>query len=208
MSDSAEPAQHSELTVVNVPNLLTAARLILAVIMFAAQSVDQYTVALCFFVLAAGTDWMDGYWARKYNQVTKVGRIFDPFVDKVLICGVFIFLAAEYPRSGVHPGLAVVVFAREMLVTALRSSIEQSGGDFSANWPGKWKMVFQCAAVILSLITLAEYPTPTWFPWLLIASVWLAVLSTIYSGGIYVVAAVKFFRREAQQANHPQSEDE
>ena len=139
--DSGDAKSSSELTVVNVPNMLTAARLVLAVVLFVLQSLGQPFAAMIFFIIAAGTDWVDGYWARKYGQVTKVGRIFDPFVDKVLVCGVFIFLAAEYPESGIHPGLAVIVFAREMLVTALRSTIEQSGGDFSANWPGKWKML-------------------------------------------------------------------
>ena len=46
------------------------------------------------FIVAASTDWLDGYWARKYGQVTKLGRILDPFVDKIIICGTFIFLAA------------------------------------------------------------------------------------------------------------------
>ena len=56
---------------------------------------------LFVFVVAASTDWIDGWWARKYGQVTKLGRIFDPFVDKIIICGTFIFLAAEWPASRV-----------------------------------------------------------------------------------------------------------
>ena len=91
------------------------------------------------------------------GQVTKLGRIFDPFVDKIIICGTFIFLAAEWPASGIAPWMAVVVMGREMLVTAIRSVIEQQGGDFSAQMAGKLKMVFQCVAVVASLLALRHF---------------------------------------------------
>ena len=115
--------------------------------------------------------------ARYLNgQVTKLGRVFDPFVDKIIICGAFIFLAAE-PASGVAAWMAVVVVGREMLVTALRGFIEQSGGDFSAQLAGKLKMVLQCVAVVASLVTLSygERPQPDWLPITLQISVWAAV---------------------------------
>ncbi len=100
--------------------------------------------------MAAGTDWLDGYWARKYGQVTTLGRILDPFVDKIIICGTFIFLAAV-PDSGVAAWMAVVIVGRELLVTALRSYLEGEGADFSAIMSGKLKMVLQCVAVLVSL---------------------------------------------------------
>ena len=184
-------------TVWNVPNQITAVRLILSFVVFALIAYEQYMAAMICFIVAAATDWVDGYWARKYNQVTQLGRILDPFVDKIIICGTFIFLAAEYHRdSGIAPWMAVVVMGRELLVTALRGYIEQSGGDFSANMAGKWKMVFQCVAVVLSLLAL-DYGVRSVPPWLvrsLSISVWLAVLSTIYSGAIYVLAAAKKLR--------------
>ena len=81
---------------------------------------------------------------------------------------------------------------REMLVTVLRSVIEGAGGDFSANMAGKWKMVFQCVATVVSLIVLDyEEPRPDWLVWTLNISVWVAVLSTVYSGAIYVFAAAR-----------------
>ena len=139
--------------------------------------------------------WIDGYWAKHYNQVTKLGRIFDPFVDKIIICGVFIYLAAA-KDSGIGAWMAVVVVGREMLVTALRGFVEQSGGDFSAGWAGKWKMLFQCVAVCASLVALMQQgdTLPPWLEWTLVISVWLAVLSTIYSGLGYVFAAMKYIR--------------
>ena len=181
--------------VLNVPNLLTLARLVLSVLVFVLIGVRWFVPAMITFIIAASTDWIDGYYARKYGQVTKLGRIFDPFVDKIIICGSFIFLAAE-PRSGIASWMAVLVVAREMLVTGLRSFIEQSGSDFSANMSGKLKMVFQCLAVVASLAILmnSSANTPVWFERAVAAAVWLAVLSTIQSGTVYILAAAKNFR--------------
>jgi len=181
--------------VFNVPNQLTALRLVLAIAVFALIPWGQYLPALLVFVIAASTDWIDGYYARRYGLVTKLGRVFDPFVDKIIICGAFIFLAAE-PGSGIGAWMAVVVVGRELLVTALRSFIEQSGGDFSASLAGKLKMVLQCIAVVASLLALLWSEPPTWLRWTLPITVWLAVLSTIQSGLDYIFAAAKYFREE------------
>ncbi len=179
----------------NVPNQLTTARLVLSIVVFVLIPLKMYMAALVVFIIAASTDWIDGYWARRYGQVTKLGRVFDPFVDKIIICGAFIFLAAE-PNSGIVAWMAVVVVGREMLVTALRGFIEQSGGDFSAKMAGKLKMVFQCVAVVASLLVLhyQENPIPIWLSTTLVVSVWIAVLSTVYSGIGYLMAAGRFFR--------------
>ena len=184
--------------ILNVPNVLTAIRFVLAIVVFVLIPFGQYIAAIVVFLLAASTDWIDGYWARKYGQVTKLGRIFDPFVDKIIICGAFIFLAAE-EGSGITAWMAVVVMGRELLVTALRSFIEQEGGDFSAQMSGKLKMVFQCIAVVASLIVLRRLQIlgdrdavlPTWLYWTLHISVWVAVLSTVQSGLEYIVAAAR-----------------
>ncbi len=148
------------------------------------------------FIVAAGTDWIDGFYARRYNQVTTLGRILDPFVDKIIICGTFIFLAA-IPNSALTPAMAVVVVGRELLVTALRSFLEQQGADFSATLSGKLKMVLQCIAAATSLYRLsyASAPPPQWLETLLIVSVWSAVVLTVLSGVAYVLAAIKLMRR-------------
>ena len=190
-------------TILNVPNALTTARFVLAVVVFVLIPLEQYLAGTIVFVIAAGTDWIDGWWARKYDQVTKLGRIFDPFVDKIIICGAFTFLAAE-PKSGILPWMAVVVMGREMLVTAIRGVIEQQGGDFSAKQMGKLKMVVQCVAVVASLIALREYQIsgsreatlPAWLYYTLHGSVWLAIALTIYSGAEYIVAAARILGRD------------
>ena len=193
-------------TVLTVPNQLTIARLILSIVLFALLPFKFYLTGLAVFIVAASTDWLDGYLARRYGWVTVLGRILDPFVDKIIICGTFIFLAAvpAAPGSQVQAWMVVVIVGRELLVTALRSFLEQQGADFSASMSGKLKMVVQCIAAGSSLFLLsyanpANAPAPPDAPpalvWFVFAAVWAAVLLTIYSGVVYVRAAIALFRR-------------
>lgn len=190
MSVSPPPPQITP-SIFNLPNQLTSARLLLTIVLLGFIEFEQFLVALVLFLVAVSTDWLDGYIARKYSLVTVVGRIFDPFVDKVIICGTFIFLVAV-PDSRVKAWMAVVIVARELLVTALRSFFERQAVDFSAQMSGKLKMVVQCAAAALSLYYLA-YPNPA-LELPLDVLVWAAVLITIYSGVGYVVTAAKLMR--------------
>lgn len=183
-------------TVFNLPNQLTWMRLLLAVVMFALLAWQHYLSSMALFIVAAGTDWLDGYFARKYNLVTTLGRILDPFADKVIVCGTFIFLAA-IPGSHVVPWMTVVIVGRELLVTALRSFLEQKGSDFSASLSGKLKMVLQCVAAPTSLFALSYGPKadlPLWLDWLLYGSVWSAIVLTVVSGIGYVRTAIRLLR--------------
>jgi CDP-diacylglycerol--glycerol-3-phosphate 3-phosphatidyltransferase len=170
----------------------------LAIAVIALIPAEAYTAALIVFIVAASTDWMDGYWARKYGQVTKLGRIFDPFVDKIIICGSFIALVA-LPESGIAAWMAVVVVGRELLVTSLRGIIEGAGGDFSATFWGKWKMVVQCFAVGFSLLGMALAPPSSLLLGLRHVAIWGSVLITIYSGLDYTLAAARVLRGEEKQ---------
>lgn len=194
----AEPQPQAKL--LNVPNQLTIARIVLSIVVFSLLGMELYLAGMAVFIIAAGTDWIDGWWARKYGQVTQLGRILDPFADKIIICGTFIFLSAA-AGSGVAAWMTTVIVGRELLVTALRSFLEQQGADFSASMAGKLKMVFQCAAVILSLLTLHQggalevAQTSPGLYWSLVVSVWVAVASTIYSGVGYIVKAAGLIAR-------------
>lgn len=183
----------SRSSVYNVPNALTTVRFGLALTVITLIPFASYRWALLMFLVAASTDWMDGYWARKYGQVTKLGRIFDPFVDKIIICGTFIALASV-PHSHVISWMATIVVARELLVTSLRGLIEGAGGDFSASALGKWKMVLQCAAVVSELLCLITFPPATWLQYTSVVLLWSAIALTVYSGYDYVVAAARVLR--------------
>jgi len=149
----------------NIPNTLTILRIFLAIVVFVMIGFARYDLAILFFVLAILTDALDGWWARRFKQITVFGRIMDPFADKFLICGVFICLITipelTSDRSGypawlmLQAWMVIVIIGRELLITTLRSFVENAGGDFSAKWLGKLKMVIQCAAVILALLYLS-----------------------------------------------------
>ena len=152
-------------SLMNIPNTLTVLRVLFAIIVFVMIGLARYDLALLFFVLAALTDALDGWWARRFKQITVFGRIMDPFADKFLICGAFICLLTipelTSDRAGfpawlmLQAWLVIVIVGRELLVTSLRSFVESAGGDFSAKWLGKLKMVIQCTAIILALLYLS-----------------------------------------------------
>lgn len=167
----------------------------MALAVMALIPLERYFAANVVFLIAVSTDWMDGYWARKYNQVTKFGRIFDPFVDKVIICGSFIALTGV-AESAVMSWMATIVVARELLVTSLRGMVEGAGGDFSAKWLGKWKMVLQCGAVVAAL-WLLQSPDEQWLVWTTGGFVWSAIALTIYSGYDYCVMASRILSQPA-----------
>ena len=180
----------------NIPNALTIARIVLAFVLFGLLECHCYIAGLVMFIIAAGTDWIDGWWARKYNQCTVLGRIMDPFADKLIVCGSLIYLATIPAVTGVKCGLAVwmvvVIIAREMLITTIRSFLEQQGRDFSAKMAGKLKMWFQCVAIPACLLWVILAPQePAWLYYLMVVSVWGTLLITIYSGLLYIVAALK-----------------
>ena len=139
--------------VFNLPNQLTAARLVLAVILFVFISYAGWVGCILIFSAAAVTDWLDGYFARKQGISSTLGRNLDPLVDKVLICGGYIFLQpVEYAELA--PWMVTLVVARELIITSLRSFLENRGATFGADWLGKIKMVLQCAALLAVFITL------------------------------------------------------
>jgi CDP-diacylglycerol--glycerol-3-phosphate 3-phosphatidyltransferase len=203
MSVSAKPSERVRAVMFNLPNQLTFLRLIIAVILFCVIAWGYYLAGMVLFIIAAITDWLDGWYARKYQQVTTLGRILDPFADKVVVCGTFIFLAAipeMHEPYGLWPWMVVVIVGRELLVTALRSFIEERGSDFSAKWSGKLKMVFQCIAASAALYYLSyanpAEQSPAWVKWTVGTSIWAAVVLTVYSGIGYVVAAIRLVRSQ------------
>lgn len=179
----------------NLPNFITLSRLLLAVLLFAMISVQGLWIsAAIVFVFAAATDALDGYLARRYGQVTTLGRILDPFVDKIIICGAFIFLLEKRADSGINAWMVIIVIGREMFVTSLRAFLEQHGRDFSATWTGKIKMALQCIAVTASLLSLSPQVTSPGFNVFRDALLWSAVAVTAYSGLSYTLRAIHMLR--------------
>jgi len=183
----------------NIANQITLSRLVLTVACLALIGARQWGWGALVFFIAASTDFVDGYIARKYGLVTVLGRVLDPLVDKMLVGGAFIFLGAV-PEAQVSPWVAVIVIGRELFITSLRGLLEAAGKDFSAAWSGKVKMVLQCAAVVAVLLELATAPPADWpqahpvFHWLKVILVWGAVISTLSSAWVYIERAAKLLR--------------
>lgn len=194
-----------------IPNLLTIGRVIVAIAFFAALSVDwpvtptQCLWAMGLFIVAAVTDALDGYLARKWNATSQFGRVMDPFADKILVVGAFIMLAgpgflwtspesgAAYLASGVAPWIAIVVLARELLITSLRAVLESQGRDFSANWAGKVKMIAQSVAIPLILLLMGVIDVAPGSPGrvIILSLAYATALITVVSGIPYITKALK-----------------
>jgi CDP-diacylglycerol--glycerol-3-phosphate 3-phosphatidyltransferase len=147
--------------------------------------------------VAALTDILDGYLARKRGQVTPLGRVLDPLVDKVLICGAFIIFAGPSfidvdgaNATRVSAWMVVVIVGRELLVTGLRGFNEAQGKAFGASLHGKLKMWMQSIAAPAILLLIAHEGS-----WLSApaaqgartALVWLTVAVTVLSMGQYLM---------------------
>jgi CDP-diacylglycerol--glycerol-3-phosphate 3-phosphatidyltransferase len=190
----------------NLPNTLTILRLVLAAAFFGSLNAYQYpdqhvawaNLAVFLFILAAITDALDGYLARRWEVISQFGRLMDPFCDKVLVLGAFIYLAG--PRfvipggidmaTGIYPWMVVVILARELLVTGIRGVIESMGIEFGAKWSGKWKMILQSIVIPIVLVLTVNFQTgeTPWAMWTCHVLVYLTLAVTAYSGWPYVLA--------------------
>lgn len=209
--------------VINLPNQITIARLILAIGFFGLMSMTQAEqfaaqrslLAACFwvFLVAALSDVLDGALARRTGQITSFGRIVDPVVDKVLVCGAFLFLASHHfydptrklNLSGVEPWIVVLILSREMLVSAVRSYSESHGQPYPADWLGKLKMFVQCTTVCVVLGQLAWFYDSGAFTWLARTCVWTTAAVTALSLVTYVQRGRAFLFSRAALSNAPLS---
>ena len=193
MSAEVDPQTSKRLGIVNIPNALSVARLVLGAASLGLIELGWFGWALVLFLIAAITDALDGYVARLLHQETAFGRQLDPMVDKLLIASVLIFLVAV-PGSGVPAWMASVIVVRELVIQWLRSMMEGKGVAFGAKMAGKLKTVFQCAAIVASLIGLGLTASPSWVTISRDLLLWIAVLLTILSAVEYIVAAAPKLR--------------
>jgi CDP-diacylglycerol--glycerol-3-phosphate 3-phosphatidyltransferase len=166
-----------------------------------------WLAAACFGI-AAGTDALDGYLARRWGAVTRFGRIMDPFADKILVVGAFVMLAGpqftlEIPGrlvqiTGVETWMVVVILGRELLITSIRAVLEAEGKDFSASFSGKLKMIVQSVVIPLVLIVPAlTDPSQGWGGLVVSVAVWATVAVTVVSGIPYITRGMAAFSARA-----------
>jgi CDP-diacylglycerol---glycerol-3-phosphate 3-phosphatidyltransferase len=162
----------------NLPNALTMLRILAVPVVVVALLVEMPNgdiIAAAVFAGAALTDGLDGYIARSRNSITTFGKLMDPLADKLLIIGALLCLVS---LGRLEAWIAMVIIAREVAVTILRTIAAERGLVIAASWLGKAKTVLQIAAVIALI---AANPAPVWVDVLLYA----AVAVTIVSGADY-----------------------
>ena len=137
---------------INVPNLLTFTRILLIpvfVVLFATPDPDRSITAAIVFVIAAVTDLLDGYLARRSGQVTKLGKLLDPIADKLLVLSALILLVNVDRVSAL---VAILIIAREVAVTGVRAIAAGEGMIIVAETTGKYKMALQVIAIVLLIL--------------------------------------------------------
>jgi CDP-diacylglycerol--glycerol-3-phosphate 3-phosphatidyltransferase len=188
VADSPASGQQVSLKIKNLPNALTLFRIflvpILVVVLLTKFEGREY-VGLAIFLLAAVTDFLDGWLARRYNEVTRLGMLLDPIADKLLVSCAFISLV----ELKLAPAwMVAVIIGREFAVSGLRSIAIQQGVTIPASPLGKGKMVSQVIAISLLILghELGEF--------LFVAKIalWAVVVFAIGSGVDYFL---KFWRR-------------
>lgn len=187
---------------VNLPNAITFSRLVMTaafVLAVSQRSLTGYGTGLALFVIAAISDFVDGYLARKMGLVTPLGKLMDPLADKILVSAAFVF----FTEKGLCPvWVTALIIGREFLVTGLRQIAIEAGQVIAADGLGKWKTGFQLAYLITGLVWLtgekakARLPVLDWLGnlarpsweggWLQPVFLWTAVALTVISGWNYV----------------------
>lgn len=169
-------------------NKITILRILLVPIFMAFLLMDGFgghIAALVIFIIASATDGIDGYIARKYNQITNFGKFMDPLADKMLTTAAFLILS-EYDRIWFGSVAVMLILAREFMVSGLRMIAGAEGKVIAASMLGKFKTVSQMTAISAAILLMN--PSFSQQPAILITNIliWICVVVTVVSGIDYV----------------------
>jgi CDP-diacylglycerol--glycerol-3-phosphate 3-phosphatidyltransferase len=178
----------------NLPNRLTLGRLVLTVFFVGFLTSSTHwgdVVALLIFIFASLTDWLDGYLARRLNQITNFGKLMDPLADKVLVASALICLI---PLEALPAWVVIIIITREFLITGLRQLAAGQGMILPADPLGKHKTAWQLITILffLSLLAAGDFfgDESHWlqFLWVKVGPflIGITVSLTIYSGLAYL----------------------
>jgi len=166
----------------HLPNLITAVRFLLTALLAVLLMFEQTTSMAFFcwlvFTIAACTDWVDGYVARRYEAVTVLGKLMDPLADKVLVTAALIMLI---PLGRLPAWVALVILSREMMVTGLRGVASSSGVVVAASGLGKIKSIMQYIGLGTLIFPLGILPIPYLYQ-IGLGLVYVALFLTVWSG--------------------------
>ena len=170
----------------NTANILTLSRIAAIPLVVACLWVDRPWspwVAVFLFAAAAITDWFDGYFARRYHQISRLGRFLDPIADKLLVAAALLMLVGRGPLTGIHVLAALIILAREILVSGLREFLAELRVGLPVSQLAKWKTAVQMAAIALLLVGDAASP---WVTTAGLYMIWIAAGLTLVTGYDYL----------------------
>ncbi|SEL45945.1 CDP-diacylglycerol--glycerol-3-phosphate 3-phosphatidyltransferase [Halomonas daqiaonensis] len=173
----------------NIPNLLTLARIVfipLLVVLFYLPFAWSTLLAAALFGLAAVTDWLDGYLARRWDQSTPFGAFLDPVADKLMVAVALALLIERYEAIWLTLP-ALVIIGREIVISALREWMAEMGkrGQVAVSWIGKVKTTLQ----MIALLMLLAFTPGTLLALLGVVILYVAALLTLWSMFLYLKAA-------------------
>ncbi|MCG6656275.1 CDP-diacylglycerol--glycerol-3-phosphate 3-phosphatidyltransferase [Halomonas campisalis] len=173
----------------NIPNILTLARIAfipLLVVFVYLPYTWSMPVAAALFALAAMTDWLDGYLARRWDQATPFGAFLDPVADKLMVAVALALLIERFDSAWLTLP-ALVIIGREIVISALREWMAEMGkrGSVAVSWLGKVKTTLQMVAILLLL----AFAPGTPLAMVGVATLYVAAILTFWSMALYLRAA-------------------
>lgn len=182
----------------NLPNLITGSRFFLSGCLMLLLLQEQTTwislIAWFVFAVAAVSDWIDGYFARKYKEITVLGQLMDPLADKVLVATALVMLI---PIGRMPAWVTLIILCREIVVTGLRSVASSSGIVVDASNMGKWKSTIQYIGLGTLIFPNDVLPIP-FLHQIGLAIVYVALVLTVWSGIDYFYKLRKIFLEDEQ----------
>jgi CDP-diacylglycerol--glycerol-3-phosphate 3-phosphatidyltransferase len=172
----------------NLPNFITLFRILLIpvfIILFITPTEDRSLSAAVIFVVAAMTDLLDGYVARRTGQVTRLGKLLDPIADKLLVLSALILLVNVDRVSAL---VAILVIAREVAVTGIRAIAAGEGMIIGAETTGKYKMALQVVAITMLILEGTEVSEWGNLHLAGIVTLYLSLVLGYVSGGQYILS--------------------
>jgi cardiolipin synthase len=188
----------------NLPNLLTYGRIVavplVAGLLLWNETAESLTglgvlaarwIALAIYVAAAISDFFDGYLARRWQLQSSLGRMLDPIADKVLVAVVLLVLCGDQILRGGHVWAAIIILAREVLVSGLREYLGQLRVSVPVTQIAKWKTAVQLIAIGFLIAGPAGDTIIPGVTWIGIAGLWIAAGLTLYTGYDYFRAGIR-----------------
>jgi len=193
-------------TFFTVPNIITLFRIFLApiivVLLISPLRVSAF-VTVAVFLIAAGSDWLDGRIARRYNQITALGTLLDPIADKILVMGALISLVS---LRKVPAWIVVALVARDIAVSGIRQMGAVKGDVIPSSRLAKCKTAMEMGAVVLAILSIdVQWIDPAVFPNLKVSllALLLALLLTLWSAGSYLSRLLANAQTKGTDDQHP-----